>query len=123
MAPPAAIRRAAPDGCLRDLSASPRLGTHNPLARTTRNGSFPLPNDQPPLVGVQLVRPRRFAAAGAPAGPPPAQRHDPGQLRERSRISSHTQPGDTMKAIGLKPRALLTSVALMGAAGSVQAWV
>jgi hypothetical protein len=40
------------------------------------------------------------------------------QLRRRSRKNSWAQPGDTVKAAGLMTRALLTQLALMGAADS-----
>ena len=40
-------------------------GQHTTLHKPARKESFPAPDDQPPLVGVQLVRPRRYAAAGA----------------------------------------------------------
>jgi len=39
-------------------------------------------DDPPPFVGVQLVRPRRCAAAGAPAGPLPHGDMTPGSCEE-----------------------------------------
>ena len=67
---------AAPDGCLRDHSACHTPGTaHDPSqARTGKDSSSP--HDRLPLVGVQLVRPRRYAGCGR--WTPPARRRKPG---------------------------------------------
>ena len=87
-----------------------------------RKGFFLASDDPPPLAGAQLVRPRRYAAAGAPAGPLPHGRRDQGQLRERSRRTVRAPlPGDTIQVTGLKPYALLTVAALMGAASRADA--
>ena len=53
-----------------------------PFTKPDRKGSFLAPDDPPPLVGVQLVRPRRYAAAGAPAGPLPHGGVTPGSCEE-----------------------------------------
>jgi Transposase IS116/IS110/IS902 family len=57
---------AAPDGCLRYHSASHARGQHATLNASTK-GSFLAFDDPSPFVGLKLVRPRRCAAAGAPA--------------------------------------------------------
>jgi hypothetical protein len=54
---------------------------------------FLAPHDRPPLAGIQLVRPRRCAAAGAPAGHRPARRRKPAATRKATKQSS-PQPGD-----------------------------
>ncbi len=71
-------------------------------------------DDLPPLAGVKLVRPRRCAAAGAPAGPLAARREDPGTCEEDPEEQS-AQPRRQDVATGPDPYALLTVVALMGA--------
>ena len=74
---------------------------HDPLITSTK-GPFLAPDDLPPFVGVQLVRPRRYAAAGAPAGPLP---HGDVTRAAARKIpeNSQTQPGDTTQVTGLNP--------------------
>ena len=91
-----------------------------PFIKPDTKGSFLASDDPPPLVGVQLVRPRRYAAAGAPAGPLPRGGVTPAAARKIPK-NSQAQPGDTTQVTGLKPHALLTLVALMGAARSASA--
>jgi hypothetical protein len=76
-------------------------------------GPSSAPDDPSPLVGVQLVRPRRCAAAGA-SWTPPARRRNPGQCEEDPEEQSG-QPGDAVQVTGLNRYALLTPVAPMGA--------
>ena len=71
-------------------------------------------DDLPPLAGVKLVRPRRCAAAGAPALTLAARREDPGTCEEDPEEQSG-QPGRQDVVTGPDPYALLTVVALMGA--------
>src|SRR6185503_13847485 len=59
--------------------------THAIPDKPTATEPFLASDDLPPLAGVQLVRPRRCAATGAPAGPPGRAAGRPGQLRGRSR--------------------------------------
>ena len=83
----------------------------NPIA----TGPFLALNDLPPLAGVKLVRPRRCAAAGAPALTPGRAAGRPGQLR--GRIQKNSWPSPAARVVtGLDPYALLTPGALMGAA-------
>ncbi len=74
----------------------PRTGnTHaTPHKTTTANQPFLALEDLPPLAGVKLVRPRRYAAAGAPAWPLAARREDPGSCEEDPEEQS-PQPGGT----------------------------
>jgi hypothetical protein len=56
-----AARPERPNGCMPDHSVNqPTAGTHNDLPRQTphRQRASSPPHDPPPLVGVQLVRPR-----------------------------------------------------------------
>src|SRR5216117_2997043 len=77
-----------------------------------RNEPFLALEDLPPLAGVQLVRPRRRAAAGARLDPGRAARR-PGQLR--GRIQKNSQPSPAARVVtGSGSYALLTPVALMG---------
>jgi hypothetical protein len=77
-------------------------------------GPSSAPDDPSPLVGVQLVRPRRCAAAGAPAGPLPHGDVTQGSCEEDPEEQSG-QPGDAVQVTGLNRYALLTPVAPMGA--------
>jgi hypothetical protein len=58
------------------------------------NALPPAPDYQPPLTGVQLVRPRRYAAAGAPAGPRPHGSHLNAATGERPTNKRTSQPGN-----------------------------
>ena len=58
---------AAPDGCWLDHCASRAPGTRPLQARPQPTPSPPMISCRLPPVGVKLVRPRRCAAAGAPA--------------------------------------------------------
>jgi hypothetical protein len=113
MAPPARERGAG--WVLARPLRQPHRGQPRPPHKPARRDPSSLIHDHPPPVGVQLVRPRRYAPAGAPTGPLP-RGGVTRQLRGRSRRKSHSQPGDTTQVTGLKPHALLTPVALMGAA-------
>ena|SRR5690349_13655599 len=75
-------------------------------------------DDLAPLAGVELVRPRRCAAAGAPARLLAARREDTGTCEEDPEEQS-AQPGRQDVGTGPDPYALLTVVALMGAADRV----
>src|SRR5262249_28678661 len=68
--PPAAPRRARRMGACEITPPTTHRG-HTRPSQTCTKGLFLALDDPPPLVGVQLVRPRRYAAAGAPAGPLP----------------------------------------------------
>jgi len=69
----------------------PRTGTNqrDPRISQSRKESSSLLDDLPPLAGVKLVRPRRCAAPGAPAGPWP-RGGKTGQLR--GKIQKNSQP-------------------------------
>ncbi len=68
-----------------------------------------------PLAGVQLVRPRRYAAAGAPAGPLQRGNENPAAARKIPK-NSQASPTTATHVTGSNRYALLTTVALMGAA-------
>ena len=71
MAPASLLARRRMGAC-ETTPPQPHAGnTTRPFTSQNRKGLFPAPDDPPPLVSVQLVRPRRSAAAGAPAGPLP----------------------------------------------------
>ena len=90
-------------------------GTAPEPSQTQHEGTFPAPHDPSPLAGVQLVRPRRRAAAGTPARPLP--HGDVNQAAARTiQTNSQAQPGDTTQAAGSMSYTLLTPMALMGAA-------
>ena len=99
----------------------PRAGNqHANPDNPARNQPFPAFEDLPPLAGVKLVRPRRCAAAGAPALTPGRAAGRPGQLR--GRIQKNSQPSPAARAVtGPDPYALLTPGALMGADESARA--
>jgi len=70
---------------------------------------FLAPDHRPPLAGVKLVRPRRSAAAGAPAGPRTARQHKPAATRKATttvtparRPDSHRSPGQTTMPLDSK---------------------
>jgi hypothetical protein len=63
---------------------------HRPAPQASAKGPSSPPHDRPPLVGVQLVRPRRYAAAGTPAGPLP---HDGAARAAARKIPKNSQPG------------------------------
>jgi hypothetical protein len=85
--------RAAPDGCLRDHSASDTGEQRDPHNQHGHRSS-PLSDDPSPLAGLKLVRPRRCAAAGAPARP--LQHGDVNQAAAKKiPKNSQAQPGDT----------------------------
>jgi hypothetical protein len=119
---------AAPDGCLRDHSASHTPGTvHDPSQSPHERESFPAPDDQPPFVGVQLARPRRCAAAGAPAGPLPhgdvnqaaarkipANSHNPAQRHHASHRVKLLCPLDTSSPHGCRVECVIGMVQSRG---------
>src|SRR6266568_3389558 len=76
-----------------------RRGQHSTLKKPDRKGLFLAPDDPSPLVGVQLVRPRRYAAAGAPAGPLP---HGDATRAAARKIpkNSHASPATPRKSPG-----------------------
>src|SRR6266496_3740579 len=97
--------------------ATYREHAHDP-DRPTAQESFLALEDLPPLAGVQLVRPRRCATAGAPSSTPGRAARRPGQLR--GRIQKNSQPSPAARVVtGSGSYALLTLVALMGAADRV----
>jgi hypothetical protein len=104
-----------PNGCLRDHSAhhAPRTPA-TPHHQHERNPS-PLSDDPPPLAGVQLVRPRRCAAAGAPTGPLP---HGDVTRAAARKIPKNNQASPTTRRNVTRPgpHALLTTATPMGAA-------
>src|SRR6266568_8090816 len=104
-----------PDGCLRDHSARQRPGTTTRPSKPARKDFFLAFDDPSPFAGLKLVRPRRYAAAGAPAWPLPARRREPGSCEEDPEKQSG-QPGGTTHVTGPNSHALLTPVAHMGAA-------
>jgi hypothetical protein len=119
--PVAAARTpAAPDGCLRDHSASQGRGCHHDPQEPARTPIFLALHDPSPLAGLKLVRPRPLRGCGRSSLTPPARRREPGQLRRRSHKNSQAQPGDTVKVAGPMTHALLTQLALMGAADRVE---
>src|SRR5690349_14737582 len=61
----------------------------NPIA----TGPFLALNDLPPLAGVKLVRPRRCAAAGAPALPPGRAAGRPRAAARKDLEEQSAQPG------------------------------
>src|ERR1035437_137336 len=65
-----------------------RRGTPTPPA-SQHERNLPRSDDPPPLGSVQLVRPRRYAAAGAPAGPHLRSDVNPGSYEE----DPEEQPG------------------------------
>ena len=75
--------------------------SHATLHKPARKDPSPLPMIRPPFVGVQLVRPRRYAAAGAPAGPLP--HGDVTGSCEEDPEEQSGQPGDTTQVTGLDP--------------------
>src|SRR6266496_2570513 len=94
--------------------ATYREHAHDP-DRPTAQESFLALEDLPPLAGVQLVRPRRCATAGAPSSTPGRAARRPGQLR--GRIQKNSQPSPAARVVTRSGSfALLTLVALMGAA-------
>ena len=75
----------------------------------TRRRLFLAPDRRPPLAGVKLVRPRRYAAPGAPAGPRTTRQHKPAATRKSHnnspparRPKSHRSPGQTTTPLDSK---------------------
>jgi len=110
-APPAGRRMGA---CETTPPTTPR-GHADDLPNPVRKGLFLALDDPPPLVGVQLVRPRRCAAAGAPAGPLPhgdvnqaaarkipANSHNPAQRHHASHRVKLLCPLDTSSPHGCR---------------------
>ena len=111
----AAPRRPAPGSVDRPAGAP---GTRTrPLTSQNRKPAFLALEDLPPLTGVKLVRPRRYAAGGRSSLTPPARRQT-GQQRGRSRRTVGPSPAARV-VTGPGPYALLTVVALIGAADRV----
>src|ERR1017187_1653164 len=69
---------------------------HATLRKPARKDPFLASDDPSPLSGVQLVRPRRCAAPGAPAGPRPHGDATPGSCEEDPE-NSQAQPGATSR--------------------------
>src|SRR5713101_982763 len=96
----ATIPGGTPNGCLRDHSASHTgATTHATFRKPARREPFLASDDPSPLAGVQLVRPRRYAAAGAPAG---RRQHGEVTRAATRKIpeNSHAQPGNAIKSPG-----------------------
>ncbi len=87
--------------------------THaDPLHNPIRNRIFLALEDLPPLAGIKLVRPRRCAAAGAPACPWPRGGKTGATARK---LQKNSQPSPAARVVtGSASYALLTMVALMG---------
>src|SRR5690348_8677678 len=81
MVAPPATPRDAEWVLARPLRPPDTGNTRDPSPQRERK-SFLAPDDLPPLAGVQLVRPRRCAALGAPAGPPPTRQPNPAAARK-----------------------------------------
>jgi hypothetical protein len=83
----------------------------------------PGPDYQPPLTGIQLVRPRRYAAAGAPAGPRPRGSHlnaatGERPAKEQSSAGNHTRsPGQINLPPGQKRPPWVYLIAVMAGLG------
>ena len=91
-------------------------GTARPFTATT-TPIFPASDDPSPPGGLKLVRPRRCAAAGAPACP--LQHGDVNQAAAKKIPEEQSGPARRhRKAAGPMTHALLTPLALMGAAWS-----
>jgi hypothetical protein len=109
---------AAPDGCLRDHSAHPRRGYHTaPHEGQHQGGFFP----RFPMICHRSPASSSFVLAAArlralQLDPFRARRRDRAAARKIPDRQSEPQPGGTTQVTRLKPDALLTSVALMGAA-------
>ena len=84
------------------------------LCNPTTRRLFLAPDDPPPLTGLQLVRPRRYAAPGAPAGPRTARRPERWQLSGKSHqaASPSRRPQQSHRARSTRH---LTARAPMGA--------
>src|SRR5690348_8576764 len=116
MAAARTLARRRMGACETTPPATYREHAHDP-GKPTAEESFPAFEDLPPLAGVKLVRPRRCAAAALQLDPGRAAR-GPGQLR--GRIQKNSQPSPAARLVtGSGPYALLTRVALMGAADRV----
>ena len=76
---------------------------------TSSQQLFLAPDDRPPRAGVKLVRPRRCAAAGAPARPTAARRHRTRQLRGKPAEQGTHPPARRPQVTGPDHHALLTN--------------
>jgi Transposase len=93
----------------------PRTGEHQHPSAQPPERIVLAPDHVSPLVGIQLVRLRRCAAAGAPAAP--LRRGDmTGSCEEDPEQQSRPARHTSTKVTGSNSHALLTSVAPMGAA-------
>ena len=112
MAPPA--RWPAPNGCLRDHSASHAPGTATTPHKPARKGPSSLP-----MIGRRSPASSSFVLAAARLRAlqldPSRAATEPGSCEEDPEEQSG-QPGDTTKSPGQIRHALLTPMALMGAA-------
>ena len=83
-----------------------RMGACETTPPTTQPGNrsperpSPPPDHQPPLTSIQLIRPRRCAAAGAPAGPRPRGSHINAATGERPTQKNNPQPVTTPRSPG-----------------------
>src|SRR6516164_9263426 len=82
---------------------------------TPAGGSSPHPDDRPPLAGIQLVRPRRYAAPGAPTGPRPHDGHNRAATRKATTPGTAPNRRPATQVTGSDHHALLTAKAPMGA--------
>jgi len=95
----------------------PRTGEHQRPSTPARTEPFLAPNDLSPLVGVQLVRPRRCAAAGAPAGPLQRGNKTPAATRKIPK-NSQASPTTATHVTGSNRYALLTTATELATACS-----
>ena len=84
------LRRARRMGACETTPPHHTPGTLTGPSQPQRERTLLASHDRPPFVGVQLVRPRRCAAAGAPAGPLP---HDDATPAAARKIQKNSQPG------------------------------
>src|SRR2546429_5958413 len=89
-------------------------GDNHTTLTSQRERTFPAFHDPSPLVGLKLVRPHRYAAAGADTSTllvrvssrtPPTRRREPGS-REDDPEEQSGQPGDTTQVTGSNSYAL-----------------
>src|SRR5689334_20997690 len=101
MAAARTLARRRMGACETTPPATYREHAHDP-GKPTAEESFPAFEDLPPLAGVKLVRPRRCAAAGAPAGPWPRG--------ERTRAAARKDPEEQSAQPGGAPSHRVRSV-------------